>query len=569
MTFFISGFATWFFWGVVPIFFSALMAALTLACVPDLLKAQAQKEIIARFGGMQWERDVFCRGWSITGSTGSGKTAAAIKYLAHELFKNAPNWGGIIIDPKCVLWQDFREISRHYSREDDFCNIQVRNPAIHQPEWKPAKTFNLLAYPGMPYSAKAKILVDTAASVKGKKETDFFDLQAQNHITQALYALDASGLPVTMRQLYKVLILEDETIKMVESLKIQAKTQAWNHIKKHYADVHEKYIKVAKALKEHHCNPDSDIPNEERLAVETFDKCPTEDWPLILFEDEVILGVLPTDEEIPKAWDLAVHFVKNYLTLSTEAGEQFQGIRGSIENVVNFFNEDAIAEVFASSNPNTNVDFRDIDTGKFLCFSIPQIYSAARDFIFTFCKLLYYQHALNRFDLPKKLWSKYNLLVFFADEAQAVVTAAEDGMADYNVIDKIREARATVVFATQSTTSYLPKLKDVNKVKVLLLNLKNQFYFQLADMDAAKIAADVIGGRRIKKASATYNRLGMRTSTQAQEKDEHWITPFELMQLQPFVAVLKHAQGGFARLLMPPLDDKGEISERYLNEKFA
>jgi len=80
------------------------------------------------------------------------------------------------------------------------------------------------------------------------------------------------------------------------------------------------------------------------------------------------------------------------------------------------------------------------------------------------------------------------------------------------------------------------------------------------------IAADVIGGRRIKKASATYNRLGMRTSTQAQEKDEHWITPFELMQLQPFVAVLKHAQGGFARLLMPPLDDTGQISERYLTE---
>jgi YHS domain-containing protein len=38
-----------------------------------------------------------------------------------------------------------------------------------------------------------------------------------------------------------------------------------------------------------------------------------------------------------------------------------------------------------------------------------------------------------------------NLLTLWADEAQRFVTASEDGMSDYNCIDVIREARATVV----------------------------------------------------------------------------------------------------------------------------
>ena len=68
-------------------------------------------QIVMKFGKIKWTRDEFCRGHLITGNTGSGKTASAIKRIAHEAYKNFKSWGGIIVDPKCVLWQDFQKIS--------------------------------------------------------------------------------------------------------------------------------------------------------------------------------------------------------------------------------------------------------------------------------------------------------------------------------------------------------------------------------------------------------------------------------------------------------------------------
>ena len=50
-----------------------------------------------------------------------------------------------------------------------------------------------------------------------------------------------------------------------------------------------------------------------------------------------------------------------------------------------------------------------------------------------------------RFDRPKEERATDNLLILWADEAQRFVTASEDGMSDYNCIDVMREAKATLV----------------------------------------------------------------------------------------------------------------------------
>ena len=57
---------------------------------------------VARLGGLTWRRNQFCRGWLITGDTGSGKTTSGINQLAHQVFQNEAKWGGLCIDEKGV-----------------------------------------------------------------------------------------------------------------------------------------------------------------------------------------------------------------------------------------------------------------------------------------------------------------------------------------------------------------------------------------------------------------------------------------------------------------------------------
>ena len=75
------------------------------------------------------------------------------------------------------------------------------------------------------------------------------------------------------------------------------------------------------------------------------------------------------------------------------------------------------------------------------------------------------------------------------DEFQNFITASQEGMSDYNVIDRIREAQAALVLATQSTTSLIPP-QGKDKAGVFLLNIRNRIMFRCADEDDAKNAAE-------------------------------------------------------------------------------
>ena len=132
----------------------------------------------------------------------------------------------------------------------------------------------------------------------------------------------------------------------------------------------------------------------------------------------------------------------------------------------------------------------------------------------TFLKLLYYSHVLRRFDRPRAERAKDNMLILWADEAQRFMTASEDGTSDYNCVDVIREAGATIVAAAQSTTSLVPPLGN-DKSKVLTLNLRNRIIFRAADEADAVQAADFLGKQRVVKRSwgfsaASANRKLLR-----------------------------------------------------------
>jgi hypothetical protein len=195
--------------------------------------------------------------------------------------------------------------------------------------------------------------------------------------------------------------------------------------------------------------------------------------------------------------------------------------------------------------------------------AMPQKFQLERRYVNTFLKMLFYTHALRRFDKPAEERRRDNLLILWADEAQRFVTASEDGMSDYNCIDVIREARATVVAAAQSSSSFIPPLGR-EKARVFTLNLRNRLIFKAADEEGAVESADFLGRQRAMKKSWGYS--GGKMSRNYSEKDEHKIKPHLLRNLAEHTAVVIHCERGHRRKRLPPIEPNGEICSWFTAE---
>jgi type IV secretory pathway TraG/TraD family ATPase VirD4 len=245
------------------------------------------------------------------------------------------------------------------------------------------------------------------------------------------------------------------------------------------------------------------------------------------------------------------HFEHRY---RGQPAEQMGGVKETIANYLQFFLTPDIAQVFCASE--NSFDFKDIDRGKIICVAMPQKYQMERRYINTFLKMLFYAHALRRFDRPNEERAEDNLIILWADEAQRFVTASEDGMSDYNCIDVMREAKATLIAAAQSSTSFIPPLGE-EKAQVLTLNLRNRMIFKAADEIGAVESADFLGQRKIRQKTSGFSG-GMITRSYT-PVDEHKIKPYELRHLRKHQCILVHCEKGFRKTLLPPLDADGKI----------
>jgi len=306
-----------------------------------LLKPQRQPHV-AKLGGLVWKRNQFCRGWLITGDTGSGKTSSGINQLAHQVFQNEPTWGGLCVDEKGVYWETLAAMARHYRREHDLIHLQIRDNTSAQ--LPPAHRYNLTGDRSIPFSTYAKFIVDTATSLGQGGDKGFFKSQAQTHIAHALEMLFELGRPVTLLDAYELLSNAD------------------------------------------------------------------------LLEEE--MGNLENLLETPRRAAVHAHFFDRFLT---QPAEQFGGVRETIGNYLQYFLTPEVAEVFCTGE--STFDFSAIDQGKIILTSMPQKFQTERRYVNTFLKLLYYNHALRRFDKSKVDRAKDNLLILWADEAQRFMTA--------------------------------------------------------------------------------------------------------------------------------------------------
>src|ERR1035438_2134321 len=174
----------------------------TAAC--HLFPPRKPKVYVARLGNLIWRRNQFCRGWLITGDTGSGKTTSGINQLAHQVFQNEKDWGGLCIDEKGIYWETLSAMARHYGREQHLIHLQIRTNDADL-KWKPSHRFNLTGDRSIPFSTYAKFVVDTATSLGQGGDKGFFKSQAQTHIAHALELLFELHLPVTLLGAYKLL----------------------------------------------------------------------------------------------------------------------------------------------------------------------------------------------------------------------------------------------------------------------------------------------------------------------------------------------------------------------------
>ncbi len=438
--------------------------------------------IVLRLGGFTWRIEDFCRGWLITGQVGTGKTAAAINTMLWEVSKNCPTWGGVCVDDKGLYWETLLPMLRNAGRENDLILLQVRPPDAPR-DWQPVHTFNFLADPHLPYSAKAKIVCDVAGSLGQRGEQSFFRMQAQVQIEFAFRVLEAVGHSVTLEHTYDLMASEKLLSEFMETVAAQ-KTKESNVLVAHYEG-----------------------------------------------------------------------------TFLTQPAEQLGGVKATIANYLKYFTDPSIAEVFCP--PKSSFSFDDLDRGRIVCVSLPQRFQIERRYINTLLKLSFYAHALRRFDKAAELRARDNLLILWADEAQKIVTASEDGMSDYNVVDVIREARATVVAATQSYQSLFPPMGDERRAKVFIANMANRVIFNSADEESAKIAADTLGKRRTKKRTTGYS--GGKRSTSTTDEDKYWFEPHQLRKLRKFEAVIQHCNGGFRRVIVPPCGADGKVPLWYRN----
>jgi hypothetical protein len=254
-----------------------------------------------------------------------------------------------------------------------------------------------------------------------------------------------------------------------------------------------------------------------------------------------------------EARECSDHFLNGYLR---QPPEQLGGVISTIYNYLNYFTNPDLVQVFGAEE--NSFEFSDLDDGAIICIAMPQKYQTERRYVTTILKLLFYTHALRRFDprsSNRRPLSSDNLLICWQDEAQRFVSESDGN------VDVIRQANTTTVLAAQSKLSFIPPLGTKEKADVTLLNLRNRIIFKAADRTCAEGSADFIGKKLIWKKSYTRG-MGNRSTTRSRE-EEYRVKPFELMALPKFSAVVKHCEKRFRKARIHPIDPDGKIPRWY------
>lgn len=456
---------------------------------------------------LRWTRNDFCRGWYISGATGSGKTEA-IKLLMHLLCRSEKDWGGLFIDEKSFFIDEVLPILTTYQRRNDVRELRTR-PEDAGPDWKPPFRFNILGDERVRTSQYVDaILMVAEAIASGKEDKGFFKTQAGLHIGAAIDLFrglrewqQQTGAPrdqwvaPTLRGVYEILTSEDDFQRLMKD-------------------------RVG-------------LLTEESLEAEGS-------------RGEAAPVLVPNFQGVTPALLLQAldHFSKRYWNV--RAQEQMEGVKGTITNYLRWFTDEAIHEVFGAEDANFTMSC--MDDGKMICVSLPQRYAIERRYICALLKVLAYAHARSRTPTKKS----YNAMVIWQDEAQRFLMPIDGD------VDILRQFHVTTVISTQFRAQLEKALGGKENAQPIIGNLRNRIILQAADEECAEESAKYIGKGLRRKRSYTRQTDGKRSSSYSEEV-AYFIEPYQLRQLPKFVAVFCHAAGKHRVLQFTPMDEGGLV----------
>ncbi|HWA09498.1 MAG TPA: TraM recognition domain-containing protein [Opitutaceae bacterium] len=158
---------------------------------------------------------------------------------------------------------------------------------------------------------------------------------------------------------------------------------------------------------------------------------------------------------------------------------------------------------------------------------------------------------------------KLTPIVLLADEGQNSILAAEEGLADHNTLDKIREARGTLILAMQSYSSALPALKGRRDLaETIFTNLNNHVIGAIRDETGREMAANIFGKEWQKDRSYSYG--GPSNSMSVRRELRHIFHTGIFTRIPKFRCIVFHVAGRWAQGEIPPLTDDGtRVSPRH------
>lgn len=186
---------------------------------------QPSSRVVVRLGGFSWTTEDFCRGWLITGETGSGKTLGGINAILWQVCQNWPTWGGVWVDDKGLYAETLARMLERVGRHDDLIVLSVR-PDGAPPDWTPPHTLNPLDNPHLTFSAKAKLICDVASSLGQRSDQSFFRTQPQAQMEFPFRVLAAAEMPVTLRAAYDLLTSDTSMKELIADLVLQGSPHA-------------------------------------------------------------------------------------------------------------------------------------------------------------------------------------------------------------------------------------------------------------------------------------------------------------------------------------------------------
>lgn len=238
-----------------------------------------------------------------------------------------------------------------------------------------------------------------------------------------------------------------------------------------------------------------------------------------------------------------------------KAGDERSGIKSTTELYLYPYAAKELRELLG--DPSPTLELKAVDEGKILCPSIPQAFLTQRRYIIAWFKFSAYYHLLRRFDeFDEADRAKLTPIVLLADEGQNSILAAEEGLADHNTLDKVREARGTLILAMQSYSSALPALKGRKDLaETIFTNLNNHVIGAIRDETGREIAASIFGKEWQAERSHSY---GTKDSAVTVKRElRHIFHPGVFTRLPQFKVLVFHVGGRWAQGYLPPLTDDG------------